>query len=287
MRFMRPILLFTALGTAFCSAMSPETKAKFDWALSGHNWESLTPEVLTDSSNRDWVEKVRKYGLKSHRADATIPFLNAGDPDMIGSCLNEFRHDWRSRSRIVDVLISCSQPRIIVAMGDELSRTESAEPRVVGGDMEIPPPSGDAGWVIAHIIQNNPSFNPNAKEWAAREYRFVTPGLSAQAREEMRTFWAENKELLKAERYAEVQPPSGWKPPKYPTRKSAPASSITPTMPPASASPILKAASSPSGTAVPPKLAKAPHRLGLIFGLAGIFLAAVVIGLLALRARRR
>jgi hypothetical protein len=245
--------------------MTQETEVRFNAALK--NLDALTPEVLQNPANKDWVEELKKHAL-SNDFIGTVQFVNMGDPDVIESCMKEFRADDIRRWRITNLLMMCSQPKVIVVIGEELNWNESPKPKR-DDDMRIYPASVEATWIIGGIIQNSPAFDENVKRWVKKwEYYDEDNGIK---RTIMRMWWAENKELLKAERYAEVKPPSGRQPDlPGPTPEER-----------VSSNPSLSPTQSPTPTATPTPTALQPSSTKTYLLPATIGSIALLIGIVA------
>ena len=262
------LLVFVLSHSLHSLAMTTETQEKLNAAF--ENLKAITPEVLHNPANKEWVEELKKSALSTGFLGA-VQFLNASDPDVTEYCLTEFRSgsDFR-RGDIYTTLALCSQPRLITVLGEDLKRNEPGEPKRYG-DYYIASQSNMAGWIIANIIQNSPVFGKEVKYWAswgATLFRDTSKG-----REAMRTFWAENKELLKAQRYAEVKPPSDWEPPARVAEASP-----TPAQSRIAAS---TAFATPSPISFPPP-ARSPSRSSVLIVILS-FLAAGIAALLLLQ----
>lgn len=174
--------------------------------------KKIAPEILKLPENRLVVERLRELGRPARGVGrARILLVDIGDAETIDIILKEYRgeNSW-SRTNALAVMKGSSQPKIIAAIGDDLNREESVKTKVYD-DVGMEPQSVEAMQTIKAIIFNSSAFSDDVRHWATELKRHGYVRKEEQ-RNSLRVWWAENKDLLKAERYGEVKPPSGWKP---------------------------------------------------------------------------
>lgn len=196
------VLFFISLINIGCVfGMSDDTQAKFDTAL--RNWRTISATTLADPSNADLLHELRKYALKTHSEQATMPLLNEGDPDVTHDYLSRYHNaNPTDRGSLASLLKLSNNADIITLIGDDLNRNEPSKFLHFGEDLVAYPLSVESAIVIKKIILNSPLFSPQVEAWA-REL----PGVGESIRQPMKAWWNQNKVLLKAKQYGDVKPP--------------------------------------------------------------------------------
>ena len=213
----RPALHLTAIFAVFVATLpvaaqkdyfrdvDPAVAAKVSAMVA--NWKSITPEIMQQPENQAAIPILKEMALEDDGGPAITLMLNFGDPDVIARLMRGFHGQqpigaWLALER-------CSQPKIIPLLADDLNRNESSKITYVWIGIDERegrvPLSVYAGGIMRAIMQNSPRFTPEVKAWVA-SLEPVRHTRRDEVRQAMRTWWAENAELIKAEKYDLVKP---------------------------------------------------------------------------------
>jgi hypothetical protein len=194
------LLIMMQGGQSFVMASDQTTRPTLQWALD--NPDKLTPEVLRKPENAELVKGFKKHALAKPSMDVVVPLLNVGDPDVIRDSVS--RYHSRSLSYYPDrTLAKSTNPEIIALIGDDLNRSESTAGEI-RGDILIKPLSLSSAVIIRRIIMQSGSFSPAVQSWI----KGLSPTITDdEFRQRMKVWWNQNKSLLEAGHYAQVQPP--------------------------------------------------------------------------------
>lgn len=172
------------------------------------NWRTVKPDMLRDPAYAEAIERLRAEAQEPHRNYARMPLLRMGDPQMTAQCIAEFRtRQYPTRGNAAQQLKKSANPAVISLIADDLFRDESTATVYVTPEFPLRPISVYAGDIIRAIIADSAEFNAATKQWAASLSQ--RPHTQRDAvREEMRRWWRENRGMLQAKRYREVNPPT-------------------------------------------------------------------------------
>jgi hypothetical protein len=175
--------------------------------------------------------------------------------------------------RAAEVFSGVTQPWVIPMFEQALMRDEE----VAGWTMDKGqmPRSALAAGVICAIVRESPAFPDDVRQWA--KYRFADP--LPVIRQQVRDWWAQNKEHFAKQDYAAVQPlqPTGTAP--TPPSPAAKAESAPIPVPATEPQPAAKPAPLPAAPA-PPEPSASPWSV-----LVGVLLLILVAGLVVVLIR--
>lgn len=187
-------------------SLEPDVTQKADQII--RNWKSIDVRTLRDPANAEAIKKLKKEAHQSSRSDVRVPLLRLGDKDTTDLCLADYRspHSFE-RGQAARQLAESANAGIIQLVADDLFRNESTQTVFVAPEFRLKPISVHAGEIIRALVSAAPDFNAATKQWVASLSRQSGDQREA-VRDEMRRWWSENRPLITAGRYAEVQPPS-------------------------------------------------------------------------------
>jgi hypothetical protein len=180
-------------------AMDQSGRPTLKWALD--NPDEITPDVLKDPANSALLAELKQQALTSHRKDAVVPLLRMGDHDVLHDTVSLY-HKRIIRYYSEDALAESKTPDLIPLIGEDLNRNESATHGELRGDIMLSPLSVRTAEIIKDTILNSPAFSSSVRDWAKG-----LPVTGNGLRQPMKVWWNQNKALLKAKRYSEVEPP--------------------------------------------------------------------------------
>ena len=119
---------------------------------------------------------------------------------MINDTVARYRNE-KTRYRPFDLLHGSANADIIALIGEDLNRSEP--PTYIGdGELLVPTlPEGSAA-IIRELILTSGVFSTDMQSWANS-----LPTRGERMRQPLKAWWNQNKTLLQAKRYSEVQPP--------------------------------------------------------------------------------
>lgn len=193
------VLLLGAV--SFACASDQTIRPTIDWAL--NHPEKMTPEVLKDPDNAALLNELRNHALSKPTMDAVVPLLNAGDSEVTRDCVLRFQSR-SARYYPERALMRSNNPCIISLIGDNLDLNELSTGSELHGDLLVKPLSVSTAIIIKRIILQSSAFSPAVETWAKNLPSTLT---DAEFRQQMKAWWNQNKILIKAKQYGEVQPP--------------------------------------------------------------------------------
>ena len=191
------VIIFTA-PLLFLRASDNRERLTLEWCL--NNYDVVTPEMLNDPANSAILTELKRRALSSHVSDVVLPLLKAGDMDVINDTLARYR-DEKTRYDSSHPLFRSANADIIALLGEDLNRSE---PAVYGGDGELLVPTlpEGAAVIIRELILTSGKFSSGMQSWANSLHL-----QGERLRQPLKVWWNQNKTLLGAKRYGEVQPP--------------------------------------------------------------------------------
>ena len=172
-----------------------------------HNWRTVKPDMLRDPANAEAIQRLRAEAQEPHRFYARMPLLRMRDPEMTALCISEFRTEqYPTRGNAAQQLKMSGNPAAVSLIADDLLRDESTATVYVTPEFPLRPRSVYAGDIIRAIIADSLEFNAATKQWAASLSQRSHTERDA-VREEMRKWWLENRDLIRAGNYQQVKPP--------------------------------------------------------------------------------
>lgn len=143
--------------------------------------------------------KTRPYGY-----NLDVLLIDLGDEVTMRKSVEDYLGSTQIRT-LRSVLYSSRQAGLVELLGPFLFIDEPTEP-VSWKDLEFPRRSVAAGNICMDMVRRCPEFDKATKDWAESVMRSWRNGIAW--REEIRAFWKENQEHLKAKNYRAVRPPS-------------------------------------------------------------------------------
>jgi hypothetical protein len=202
--YLLSLILSLFLGSDIVRAAGAETDADVDAALK--NPAVIKPGAFEKSADGKVVVRLRSLARGGDPRAKTV-LLNADDPGIAAECLVDLRADKFSKSQDAARILSRSnRPDLILLLEQDLNRDEPASYRLLGEEFQWERVSVHAGAIIRGIIAHSKQFTPEVEAWAVD-----VEGKAAGrrwAREVMRIWLAENRQLLQAHKYNAVRPPS-------------------------------------------------------------------------------
>jgi hypothetical protein len=169
------------------------------------DWKTVPVNVLRDPANAEAIQQLRTEAKAAHRDDARVPLLRMGDPETTTKCITEFRTEKSARRNAARQLGLSGNPAIIPLVAEDLFRDEKTETEWMTPELRDRPVSVHAADIIRAIIGASSEFNSATKAWALSLPRATNQRDAV--RSEMRRWWPENRDALRAGRYQQVTPP--------------------------------------------------------------------------------
>lgn len=165
----------------------------------------ITEQYLANPANAAVVQELRRRAVKYDTEIACV-LLKVNDESTVQSLSAQFL---RNSAQAENAMACSGNPRLLAFLAEAMSQDESPKRFYVGTgerDMALHPISVTAASTIARLVANSSAFPAPVIAWAKQliNMREQHPG---ERREQVRHWWAQNKEAIAGGQYSDVRPP--------------------------------------------------------------------------------